>query len=459
MLIGNTDYHPRNKSILTAHKNVRNLEDVLTDIGYQTTSIFNASKRAILAGLEETLAKAPKNAPFFMYFCGHGINSFSKGEYRNYWLAANLSVIPPTAASSDAELKRQHFDQLAQASPSLEEDIFPRFVNARGGGQSFIMVDACREIAGLVSDIDATMVQSLPPIGCLVGYATSPGKFALTPDDPDRNSYFAESLIEQLKAVRERANDDGDMTQILQRVRIQVRERVNAIAKAENALDYLLGLTKQKTGYIQEPTYASSISNKALLRPQAPIVAIAKPPEPATPASPTPISPTPIAVPAASSLDTQAWTHIETLIDPEVAESALQNFIKTYPNSQFKDNAQARLEDVQRVREAIRKTRLFRVPLILTADNLLQSDYRAALQGDKFAAQRMAEAISKNPSIGDAAVAQRWLQFAAELGNGIAAYAAFQRFNSQNLIQEASYYLTLAQSNGYRIPRDFDSRK
>jgi hypothetical protein len=469
LLIGNTRYRPSNRSILTAHKNVRNLEDVLFDMGYEPKSIFDASKPAILSALDEVLAQTPADKPLFMYFCGHGINSLTKGEYRNYWLSAGLQVTPPAASATDPAVKRQHFERLAQDSPSLEDDIFPRLAG-RAEGHSFIMIDACREVASAVNDIDSTMVQTRPPNGCLVGYATSPGRFALTPDDPDRNSYFAESLIDQLKAVRARATDEGDMAQILQRVRIQVRERVNAIAKEENALDYLLGLTGQKVGYIQEPTFASSISNRAVLRPQAALLAAVRPtapvpvmPTPITPAQPIPGMPLPPAVTApvqaVDTADIARWAQIEEMIDPETAETALQAFITQYPRSQFRDNAVARLEDVRKVRDAIRKTRLFRVPLKLPEDSSLQRDYNSALQGDKFAAQRIAEAIIRNPALGDAAVSLRWLQFAGELGNGIAAYAAFQRFNTQNLLQEATYHLALAQANGFRPPRDFDTKK
>ncbi len=467
LLVGNTRYRPTNRSILTAHKNVRNLEDVLFDMGYEPKSVFDASKSTILSALDEVLAQTPADKPFFMYFCGHGINSFAKGEYRNYWLASGLQVTVPPAAATDPLLKRQHFERLAQESPSLEDDIFPRFV-ARAKGQSFIMVDACREVASAVNDIDSTMVQTRPPDGCLIGYATSPGRFALTPDDPDRNSYFAESLIDQLKAVRARASDEGDMTQILQRVRIQVRERVNAIAKEENALDYLLGLTGQKVGYIQEPTFASSISNRAVLRPNAALLAAVRPTTPAPtalglglpPSATPPIAPTPSeSLQALDGTDSLRWTQIESMIDPETADAALQAFITQYPKSRFRDNAVARLEDVRKVRDAIRKTRLFRTPLKLLEDSPLKRDYNSALQGDKFAALRVAEAITKDSSLGDVAASLRWLQFAGELGNGIAAYAAFQRFNTQNLLQEATYHLALAQSNGFRPPRDFDSKK
>jgi Caspase domain len=467
LLVGNTRYRPTNRSILTAHKNVRNLEDVLFDMGYEPKSVFDASKLAILSALDEVLAQTPTDKPFFMYFCGHGINSFAKGEYRNYWLASGLQVTAPVSAATDPLAKRQHFERLAQDSPSLEDDIFPRFAG-RADAHNFIMIDACREVASAVNDIDSTMVQTRPPNGCLIGYATSPGRFALTPDDPDRNSYFAESLIEQLKAVRARATDEGDMTQILQRVRIQVRERVNAIAKEENALEYLLGLTGQKTGYIQEPTFASSISNRAVLRPNAALLAAVRPtaPSPLTPSLPLPSTTTPAPttpptelLQATDGADALRWAQIEAMTDPETADAALQAFITQYPKSPFRDNAVARLEDVRKVRDAIRKTRIFRTPLRLPEGSPLQRDYNSALQGDKFAAQRIAEAIIRNPALGDAAAALRWLQFAGEMGNGIAAYVAFQRFNAQNLLQEATYHLALAQTNGFRPPRDFDAKK
>ena len=141
------------------------------------------------------------------------------------------------------------------------------------------------------------------------------------------------------------------------------------------------------------------------------------------------------------------------------AEKAVNEFLQRFPGSNLKANATIRLEDIRRVRDAARRSRVLRTALNLPENSPLRNDYRAALQGDKFAAQRISEAIARAPALGDAASAQRWLQFSAELGNGIAAYEVSRTFNGQNLIQEASYYLALAETNGYRPPRDFDTRK
>ena len=150
---------------------------------------------------------------------------------------------------------------------------------------------------------------------------------------------------------------------------------------------------------------------------------------------------------------------MEAITDLAEAEKATTEFLQRFPSSALNANATIRLEDIRKVRDAARRSRVLRTALVLSDTSPVRNDYRAALQGDKFAAQRVAEAVAKTPALGDSATAQRWLQFSAELGNGIAAYEASRQFNAQNLIQEASYYLALAETNGYRPPRDFDTRK
>ena len=474
-LVGNTRYRPSSQNIMTAHKNVRDIEDALTDLGYRTESVFNASKAQVLSGLDAMLAASVATEPAFVYFCGHGINSLSRGEYRNYWVAADLELSPPISAAKDPAARRKHYEEIAQQSASLEEDIYPRMA-ARANAVTFIVIDACRDAASTISDADSRVVQSRPPAGCMVGYATRPGRYAYTPRDFNQNSYFAESLIKQLRAVK----DEGDMAQLLQRVRVEVRERVNGIALSEGVLQSLLGQLGLKEGFLQEPDVASNVSGRAVLRPglrrpaesavvparPAPmVIAPVMSPSQAAAASKTPpvapviVKPPAVVTPLGDGQDQLAWTQIEALTDPGETEKAVNDFLQRFPDSLLKPNATIRLEDIRRVREAARRSRVLRTALNLPEGSALRGDYRAALQGDKFAAQRMAEAISKNPPFGDAAVAQRWLQFSAELGNGIAAYEISRAFNGQNLIQEASYYLALAESNGYRPPRDFDTRK
>ncbi len=497
LLIGNSTYRPNSQKILTARKNLQDIDDALRELGYSVESVADAGKTQMLAALDAMLASVAPDQPAFIYFCGHGINSLSRGEYRNYWVAANLELAPPDEAAKDPVALVKHYESIAQQSASLEDDVFSR-VRKRPKGITFVIIDACRDAASNILDLNSNITQSLPPPDCLVSYATRPGRYAYTPRDENRNSYFAESLVRQLRAVR----DEGDMKQLLERVRLEVRNRVNGIAQAEGILKTMLGQLGLKDGYLQEPEFASGITGRAALRSAPQAVTGVAATAPAVAQEPAPGS--------QGARDAEEWTRIEALADQAEAEKAAQAFLEhfaesplraraeallqsigrqretraatqwariqtivdieegfktvteflaRFPASPLAANATIRLEDMARVRDAARRSRVLRVPLNLPETGPLSGDYRAALQGDKFAAHRVAAAIRKAPALGDTQAAQRWLQFSAELGNGIAAYEVAQIFNGRNLVQEASYYLALAKSSGYRPPRDFDTQK
>lgn len=503
LLIGNSAYRPSSQSILTAHKNLRDLDGALRDLGYVVEPlVLDANKGQMLASLDALLGGVGPEQAAFIYFCGHGINSLSRGEYRNYWVAANLELTPPPEAGKDSLALARHYEGIALQSVSLEDEVFAR-IRRRSRGQTFVIIDACRDAASNIADLNSNITQSVPPPDCLVSYATRPGRFAYTPRDENRNSYFAESLVRQLRAVR----DEGDMKQLLDRVRLEVRNRVNGIAQSEGILSAMLTRLGLRDGFLQEPEYASAISGRAVLRAVRETVANAEATPPAASASPAIVS-----APAEGqgSKDASEWARIEALQDLAEAEKAAIAFLAQYPSSALKASADAflarvgrqllalaatewariqaildieegykavaaflarfpssplaanatiRLEDIGRVREAARRSRVFRTPLSLPDGSSLRADYLLALQGDKFAAQRIAASIARTPALGDASMAQRWLQFAAELGNGIAAFEVSQIFNGRNLIQEATYYFALARASGFRPPRDFDEKK
>ena len=88
-------------------------------------------------------------------------------------------------------------------------------------------------------------------------------------------------------------------------------------------------------------------------------------------------------------------------------------------------------------------------------------DIRRALQGDKYAALRVAEALPR-PTRGGELIERtdygRWMIFAANLGNGIAAYRLSEYFrNVDRRDAEASRYLALARANQYTPPRQLES--
>ncbi|MGZ5242087.1 MAG: hypothetical protein ACXWCN_18370, partial [Caldimonas sp.] len=88
-------------------------------------------------------------------------------------------------------------------------------------------------------------------------------------------------------------------------------------------------------------------------------------------------------------------------------------------------------------------------------------DIRRSLQGDKYAALRVAEALPR-PAAGGELIERtdygRWMIFAAYLGNGIAAYRLSEYFrNVDRRDAEASRYLALARANQYTPPRQLEA--
>ena len=86
---------------------------------------------------------------------------------------------------------------------------------------------------------------------------------------------------------------------------------------------------------------------------------------------------------------------------------------------------------------------------------------RRALQGDKYAALRVAETMTP-PAAGGELVERtdygRWMIFAANLGNGIAAYRLSLFFrNVDRRDAEAARYLAMARANNYTPPRQLES--
>jgi hypothetical protein len=88
-------------------------------------------------------------------------------------------------------------------------------------------------------------------------------------------------------------------------------------------------------------------------------------------------------------------------------------------------------------------------------------DVRRALQGDKYAALRVAETLPRPAAAGDLIERTdhgRWMIFAAYLGNGIAAYRLSEHFrNVDRRDTEASRFLNLARANNYTPPRQLEA--
>jgi hypothetical protein len=121
------------------------------------------------------------------------------------------------------------------------------------------------------------------------------------------------------------------------------------------------------------------------------------------------------------------------------------------------------LKDLETVLAAARAARLDLDAAKLTANQppRVVEDIRHALQGDKYAALRVAETLPQ-PSGGGELIERtdygRWMIFAANLGNGIAAYRLSLYFrNVDRRDAEASRYLAMARAAQYTPPRQLES--
>lgn len=86
-------------------------------------------------------------------------------------------------------------------------------------------------------------------------------------------------------------------------------------------------------------------------------------------------------------------------------------------------------------------------------DGRYNEDLRRASRGDKDAAVRVAERLRPNSYTGPAAtIFEGWMQFASELGNGIAAYELARYYSAANRPAVAGRWEARAKQLGYTIP-------
>ncbi|HEX7436927.1 MAG TPA: caspase family protein [Caldimonas sp.] len=414
LLVGNTSYNPAEENLPPAQKCIRDLEPQLRRFGFEVVTFHDvpvAQLQSEVTKLQRAVASNP-SMPAVFYFVGHGFQSNAE----NFLVPAgsDLNAVPA---------------QLSKACISLEREIFTRLQRPAGPAATVIMVDACRTPDRPRSPGEGYN-QTLPPEGCHVAFATGPGKRAFAPNDPQRDTLFAEVLVAELTG----SLPDRSILLTLESVRAKVASRVNAIPT----------IVRVFGPNAQEPELASNVTGDPTWAPGASV------PAPALPE----------ASPSTASVDLAAVRAIES---PEEAADRLRALLQKTPDGDVADIARLRLRDLETVLRAARTARLDPDASRLSANRSprVVEDIRRALQGDKYAALRVAETLPQ-PSAGGELIERtdygRWMIFAANLGNGIAAYRLSLYFrNVDRRDAEASRYLALARAAQYTPPRQLES--
>ncbi|MEO5883558.1 MAG: caspase family protein, partial [Caldimonas sp.] len=417
LLVGNTSYNPREENLPPALKCIRDLETRLQRFGFEVVVLHDAAiaqVQAEVAKIQRAIAARP-NLPAVFYFVGHGFQSNAE----NFLVPAGGDLAVAAAA-------------LSKSCISLEKDIFVRLRRPIGPSATVIMVDACR-----TPDRPRTpgegYNQTLPPEGCHVAFATGPGKRAFAPNDPDKHTLFAEVLVAELDA----SPADRSVLLTLESVRAKVANRVNSIPT----------IVRVFGRNAQEPELASNVSGDPPWAPPAASGAVPAPPPVARPAGP----------------ESPELAAARALGSPEDAAARLRAFLDKSSDGDDAEVAKLRLRDLETVTRAARAARLNldTAPLAASLGARGAEDIKRALQGDKYAALRVAEALPRPTPGGDLIERSdygRWMIFAANLGNGIAAYRLSEYFrNVDRRDAEASRYLGLARANNYTPPRQLES--
>ena len=402
LLVGNTAYNPNDDDLPPALKCLVDLAGRLERLGYAPQVLHDPSKAEVIAAIGALRRRVAEDARLHavFYFVGHGFQS--DGE--NYLIPAGGDVGASAA-------------QLAATSLSVERDVFAPLRRDAGPAATTILVDACRTL-DRPARAQESRNQTLPPEGCHVAFATGPGQRAFAPSDPQRHTFFAEALVDELDL----ALPQQSVLATLEGVRVRVARRVNdndAIRAAfgENA---------------QQPELASNV------RGDPPWIG---------------------AVAVATAAATTGATGATGAADEPIAAGER-------PGRVDGDVARQREEAAARARSTA-----LRVGLDPDADpdavpapdgTARREDVLRARGGDIYAALRVAESC-RRPAPGELierTAYGRWMAFAAYMGNGIAAYRLSLWFrNVDRRDAEAARYLRLARQNHYTPPKQLDTTR
>ena len=426
LLVGNTSYNPNDEDLPPARKCIADLEARLKRFGFSTVTLHDppiAQVQAELDRLQKAIAANPAAAATF-YFVGHGFQSNAE----NYLVPAggDLKSAPAT---------------LAKTCISLEREVFVRLKRPAGPAATVIMVDACRTPDRPRSPTEGYN-QTMPPDGCHVAFATGPGKRAFAPADPLRYTLFAEALVAELDI----SPPDRSVLLTLESVRVKVARKVNSI----DAIVRAFGRNAQ------EPELASNVAGD----PKWIVAAASAAPAP----RPMPDA-APVVVPSGDTSAARAELDATRAVaSPEEALDKLKGLLQKLPEgSELNDIAQLRAKNLESVLAAARTARLNLDVSAFVAGKppRVVEDVQRALQGDKYAALRVAETLPRPAAGGDLIERTdhgRWMIFAAYLGNGIAAYRLSEHFrNVDRRDTEASRFLNLARANNYTPPRQLEA--
>jgi hypothetical protein len=410
LLIGNRVY-PTPFDLPPTHKNVHDLRDVLQRRGFEVTDVLDADvaqTRQALEAFSRKVQAAPPDAVVFFYFTGHGLQVD----------AENLLVASGVNPSAQSEV-------LVRGSTVLSGDVV-RHLPKRPTGLTMAVVDACRtSIRAALAAGDGLNQVEAPP-GCLIVFSTGAGKPAIAPAVETLNTFYTASLVKLMRT----ADDDLSFSDLFRLVKLDVQQTMQ-----NHPLEAIRRLA-------QSPFIAENTQVTVPLSPRKA--------DDGAPAS------------RFKSADEEAdWHRLqETIWPPDIVRQA-DAYLEHYPRSKLVASAQVVRQGAADAATILQRNdiRLYRRSFEAGSD--LGAAYRAdlvkAAHGDKDAAARIGRQWRTDATSGpEVSRYEGWMQFAAELGNGIASYELALHYRRTDQPQPAARWEARARELGYTPPPTLD---
>ncbi len=413
LVLGNRQY-PSPHDLPPIYKNVRDVKEALEKRGFAVTSAVDldvAQTRRAIDDFARTMLAAPPDTVAFFYFSGHGVQI----DAENLLVSANIN---PTGAS----------ESIVKGSIVLGPDIVARLPK-RPQGLTMVVLDACRTDLRASTKAGDGLNQVEAPPGCLIAFSIGAGKPALAPAAETQNTFYTAALVGQLlKASDELTFSDLFHLAKLETERTMLNYPIPAIRKwaqypfiAENSGPVLLA---QRRAQAQaEPVRRFGTEDEA-----------------------------------------RDWAELQAAVWPAEVRRLAQQFMERYPDSKLVGAALVAQEGAKGAAEILRRSevRLYRRSFEIgpDADAAYKADLLKSGRGDKDAAARIGYALRTSATSGaDLSRYEGWMQYASELGNGIASYELALHYRRIDQPQPAARWEARARELGYTPPPSLDNSR
>jgi len=415
LLLGNRDY-PNGEDLPPIHKNVRDLRSALERRGFNCTEgldLDRASSRETIERFAQQVRQAPADATVLFYFSGHGAQID----------AENLLV-------GARQWPKARADVLSNGSLKLSQDVIS-LLPRRPQGLTMAVVDACRtSLKSMLNEDGLNQVEA--PEGTLIAFATGAGRPAISPAVETVSTFYTASLVKILNT----ASDEISFSDLFQLVKIDVQHTM---------LNHPVPLLRQ---FAQTPFIAENLQVRRHLAWQTASDASASP-----------------AQRFGGADEAGDFENLESALWPTDVLRLAGEFLKRHPQSKLAGSALVARTGATQAAKLLQRNdvRLYRSAFRLEGlPAERQSDLLKAGRGDKDAAMRLGRHWHERADMADLPSMGRfegWMQYAAALGNGIAAYELALFYRRIGQPHPAATFEARARALGYTPPPSLDNTR